>query len=348
MNPLHLLPTVFLIPALAPSTAGDGPTLSFEKGRTVRQSWTLTQEREVESSTLQIMGNEQDVGSGSSVSSSRSMEVLDTVLAAEEGRLMALRRDHETLSAGRDVEGIESSEGVVVQEGGETSPLEGLAVTFTRGEGGAFEAAWADEDDQGEDAWLEGLRAMGYLDGLLPADEIAEGDTWELPGSFVAQLLSPLGQVDVDDEGGPDAPEGAIAISIPTPGDLLDWTDMEGDIVARWESTETEDGPRRARIVLTLDLETTFDLVDRLEDAAVERGADESYDSAELVRTLEGEVIVLWDLDAHLPMSVDGELEGTSVFDAAWTLAANGLDLDIAVAQESSEIIEVAGRFAVE
>lgn len=348
MCPYELLTTLLLVPAYSPTDGG--PALRFAAQQTLRQSWSIAVETEVERSVLRFSEDqEQDVGSGSSVASTRTLEAVDTVRAADGGRLGTVRRDFKTLQSGRDVAGLEDGEGLTVTEGGETSPLEGLAVTFTRGEDGEFVAAWADDEKQGEDEWLPGLRAEGFLAGMLPGEEVSEGARWEVSAAFLAELLEPLGDVDVEVEPeAPDVPEGGIVISLRSPDDFLDWASFEGTITARWVATETEDGPRRARIELELDLETSVDLSSAFEEAAAKRGADEPYSSAQLERKVEGRVIVLWNLDTNLPLSVEGELEGSLDFDAAWTLSNGDFELELETELESTQTMTLAASFTVE
>lgn len=345
MNSLQTLPALLLLAPLA----GDGPALTFTKGQALTQAWTIKAERTADVASITFNGNEQDIGTGSTSTSVASVEVVDRVLEAKDGALTRFSRTYDTVSSSREVEGFDAGEGVSVDEGDDTSALQGLEVVFAYDEDeGAHEAAWG-EDSEGEEEWLEGLVAHSYLPGLLPDEEVSEGDAWDLSPEFVTALLKPLGEVQVEEgEDGPEAPEGGIAISVPNANDHFDWTAIEGDIKARWKSTEADDDRRVAEIVLSVELNGSQDLSEALEDAAADRGVEESYEVADASLDLEGEVVVLWDLDANRPLSVSGELEGASAFEAAWTIDAGFAQIDIACERENAERYVIEAAFGAE
>lgn len=348
MNPLYALPFLALFTPVAPSS-GDVPALNFSKGQTLTQTWDIKAERSTESATFTIQENEQDLGSGSTATNTSSMEIVDRVLEAKDGGLTKFSRTFESLGSSRDVEGFESSEGIRVQEGDETSALQGQEVIFTfDADADEYERAFG-EDSEGEDDWLDELVPNSYLPGLLPEDEVAAGDTWEVDAAFARAILRPLGEVNVEEGGDdPDVPEGGIAVSVPSPDDAFDWAEIEGEIKARWAETDEEDGKRVAKIVVAVELSGTYDLSDALEEASADRGAEETFDTADYTQELEGELVVLWDLANDRPVSLEGTLEGSTVFEALWTLDAGVMELELATDREASERYEIAAQFSAE
>ena len=139
-----------------------------------------------------------------------------------------------------------------------------------------------------------------------------------------------------------------VRLEIPTPENSADLSDFGGAITARWTSTEEEDERTLATIVLDLDLSGSFDLTDELEDEAADRRADESWDSADLERSLAGEVTVVWDLTHDLPASVSGELTGTGRVACAWTVNAGSFELPVEFDRESTERITFEASYTLE
>lgn len=342
--------TLVPLTLLLPLAGSDSPTLRLESGTTLRQEWTVASEKRVASSTLTVMGNDQDIGSGITVERTSKRAAVDAVEEAEDGVLSVLRRTYETVRKTVDYVGSEDVEGAEFTGAGETtSLLEGSEVVFRRdADAGTFDARFA-EDSDGDDAWLEDLRVEAHLGWLAPAEEVAEGDTWEVEASAIACILEPLaGAMIEEDTDGPDVPEGGIAITAPRPWDVYDPAELEGEIVARWVATETEDDERLARIELEIDLEGTFDLSNALTEHADARGANEEFTRAEYERSIAGTLTVLWDLERDVPRSVDGELEGTEEFEVEWTLSADVAELELGASGESEDTIRIEATFSLE
>ncbi len=348
---MHAPLTLFAAVLFAPA-AGDQLALQFKADQTVAQTWSITQKSEVSTASLTVMGNDQDIGSDSVSTRTAEFEVTDTVHEAADGGLSKFTRKFETIDTASDTERNEESEAVYVEEEGSPSPLLGQEVLFTYdGDSGEYDAEYA-EGSEGEGDWLDGLRpSESYLGGLLPEEAPAEGDSWEVGPEFLASLLEPLGEVDVeedvDDDGGPDQPPGAVAITVPSGDDHMDWSGLEGELKATWVKTEEEDGKRIAVIELAVDASGEFDLAEALEEEASERGSEDTFQSAILQRTFEGEVTIRWDLDAGLPMDLEGELTGTTRFFAEWTVSVQ-IELELTLEHESSDEIAFSAGFEVQ
>ncbi len=337
-----LLGSLLLVPFALP---GDAPALVHKEGQTISRSWSLTTVRKVEEATLSLMGNDQDIGSGSVRSNQQTLEVSDQIAAVAEGRATRFRRSYDSLESERETEGIEETETLRLSAQEGASELEGQVVEFEQDAG-----AWARSygaDSSGEPEWLDELAVDMDLAALLPVDdeggpvEVAVGDSWDVPFSFIGDLLSPGGTLQVHSKEDVDVPEGGISIQVPSTGDTARWDELEGDLVATYEELVAEEGqPRLARIVLEIDLSGEIDLVDELEQAASDRGAEESFTAATVERELTGRVEILWNLDASLPQSLEGALECAVTMDCEWTIAAGEMELEIA--SDSSGTVEYA------
>ena len=325
---LRLASTLLVAPFLL---ADDSPRLGHAADTELTRTWSIRTVRSIEDATMTMNENPQDIGSGSTSTSTVDLTVVDRIAAAADGAPTRFTRTYEAIDTDSKMEGMEESEGMEVRMDQGSSELAGLAVDFTwDADSEEWSRDWNEESD-GDDEWLEDLTVDMDLRGILPDDDVEVGASWDVPIGVLSDLLTPGGTLEVFDTGDDDLPEGGIAIMIPSPGDVGRWAELEGDVRARFAGIVEEDGPRVAKIVLEIDVEGEVDLVDELEERATERGADEEYTEATLTRTLEGEITVEWDLAGGHFAAVDGVLEGSVEFYASWTIALQGFDLEIEV-----------------
>ncbi len=327
--------SLLLLPLL--SLSADTPRVAHGVGRELVRTHEVSSARSIDSATLSFLGQEQDVGSGTERSKTLSLVVEDKIVAAADGAPLKFSRGFAVVSSEADVGEVEGTE---VRTSSGPSELEGLGVIFTRD---AADEEWAceyDEESDGEAAWLDELTPGMELSSILPEADVAVGDSWEVPVSILGDLLRPGGAVDVTSPEDVDVPEGGIAIAVPSGPKDGGWDSFEGDIVARYESIDEEDG-RRAKIVLTLELSSELDQAAELEAAAAERGVEETYSEATLNRDLSGEVVILWDLIGHHALSAEGTLTGSNQFYAAWTI--NGpMEIELEYEEEGSLEYEIS------
>jgi len=333
---LKTSPLLFVLPLL--SLSADTPRIEHGASRELVRTYEVSSARSIDTAVINVMGQDQDVGSGMTRSKTLSLVVADKILAAKDGAPTRFHREFTSASTDQDVGELE---GVEVVDASGSSELEGLGVIFTRD---AEDGEWGreyDEDSEGEDEWLEELAPGMDLSSILPEGEVAVGDSWDVPVSILGDLLRPGGTVDVKSDLGPDVPEGGVAVTVPGVPEDGGWDAFEGEVVARYESIEEEDG-RQAKIILTFELSGELDRVEDLEAEAAERGADEEYSEALLTRSLSGEVVVRWDLVGHHALSAEGTLTGESTFNAAWTIDAGQMQLELVYEEEGSLEYEVS------
>lgn len=332
--------TLLVLPfALA---ANDTPQLQHTEGAAIERAFTVESRRSIDTSTLSLMGNDQDIGTGSERTSTLNLEVIDTIKKVVDGRATSFVRAFDAVSTEAATEGMEESEGVVVRDDDGASELEGAAVAFTWDADAEEWKLAFDEDTTGDDDWLEDLDQDLDLARLFPDDAKPEvGDSWDLDGEFLMALLNPGGTVEIqpeDDDS--DLPEGGIALTIPSADASKHWEDLEGEVVATYAEIVEED-PRLARIVIKVDVSSEVDLVEMLEEEASERGVDETYSEAITTRELAGEITVLWDLGANRLHSLSGEIEGPVELSATWSLDAGGMELEVSYEEIADQTFAV-------
>ncbi len=313
--------------------SGDVPRYAVEADDMASSAWTIRTVRETTSATMFLMDNEHDVGSGSTTDRTLTVELSDEFnKASEDGAPLTITRSYETLQTGVDAEGLDDGEVEAILEEGQ-SDLAGLSVVFTYDADAEEWSAAYHEDSEGDDEWLDDLDARVDLADLFAGaddDGPTPGDSWDLDPTFLSQVLNPGGDVIVIESEGPDEPEeGSIAITLPDGGEIDRFDEYEGELVATFKEIVEEDEQRFAKIVVKVDVEADLDVIDDLEDMIEEGAAEISYSEGNLVRTFEGELTILWDLDGNHAVSLEGELSGVSEFAVEWSLSMDEMELEI-------------------
>ena len=328
---------------------GDTPQYTCKAGDTRSCAWTRTTETEIKSSTLSIMGENRDIGSDSTSTTSLTLEFNEEVKeATEDGTPAQIVRTYGTITQNQDREGLESTDAMRVVDNDATSQLEGQTVVFKFDQDSEEWDAAFDEEPTGEAEWLEELSPRIDLAEFLPEGDEAPvlGASWDLDPELLAHLMNPGGEVMTAEASEPDdSPEGSISLTVPTGGIDGHFDALEGELAATFSEIVEDGGRRLAKIVIEADLSADIDLTDELEEKAAERGAEESYSEATSSNTIEGEITLLWDLEANCVASVSGEMAGTVEFDAQWSINAGGMDLDVAVATEAVVEYAIAATF---
>ncbi len=328
--------------------ANDSPVFTLEQDDTLSSAWKISSKRETITANLQIMGSDQDVGSGSTTTTARVVELSEEYPKVTEGGApLRIVRSYETLSTGQERGGEELEDVKFLDTEGE-SDLSGSSVVFTyEPDSDEWSAAYA-EDAEGEEDWLDELAPRVDLAGLLDGadDEIEVGSSWELSPSFLNDVLDPGGAViQLADPEVDDAPEGAIQLRLPGESSIKRYDDLEGEITASFTEIVEEDDMRLAKIVVEVNVEAELDVIEDLEAEADERGSAETYAEGILTRALEGKLTVLWNLGENRAESIEGELTGSAEMDVEWSMSNGEMELEIVFHQEVDVEHEIEGTF---
>ncbi|MEM8709916.1 MAG: hypothetical protein AAGG01_03110 [Planctomycetota bacterium] len=346
---MKIITCASLAVAAAATCSEEVPTYRCAPEDTASSAWTLETVREVSEASLSLMGNSQDIGSGSTSTSTLTLEVSEEIAkATEEGGPLVISRSYETVTVDVEREGLEESEGMVIRDDDGSSELEGATVIFEFDEDAEDWSASFAEDSSGSEEWLEELAPRIDLASLLPGgDPPAVGDTWDIDPAHLVDLLLPGGEVVVDTpEDSGDVPDGAISITVPSAGDIKGHDELEGDLTGTFQEVVAEDEGSFARIVIKVDVSAEIDIVDLLEQAAEDRGVEESYNEAVLDRAMEGELTLLWDLKNHRAASLEGVLSGTEELVADWSIDAGGNNIEIQVSSSAEITKTIEATFA--
>lgn len=282
---LHRILPVLILLAIAPSQE---LTFAPREGGSVRTSIEREVELAVESFVMLIDGEEMP-GHGTVPESEVRIEerfvFLDRYEEVAAGRVTRLVRTYEELASRRE-EDANTPTGPLERESQAEYELEGLSVEFGWDEDdGSYTASFA--EGEGDEDLLEGLWAELDFRQFLPAEDVSEGDAWDVPGTVFAHLAAPGGDLVVGNDEG-------------------QWAEPNLELARAYtgEVTCTSLGERTVEDRVLQAVGVTMELSAKSTDEV-----DEGERTQEFVYELEGEL--LWDAAAgHLhSLELAGRLE---------------------------------------
>ncbi len=252
----------------------------------------------LESVELSVDGDEHPVPKpeGVSIEADETVVLVDEVVSIGDGRPLELKRTFETIA-----ETNLYSNGDEEAETRQTSDLEGSTVVFRwDAEQEQYEVEFEDED--GDEDLLEGLVEDMDMRGLLPAEEVALGDTWEVEVEVYKALMWPGGDLERYDEDAGEVDEDQQELN------RLVLESLGGEATVTLVEILEEDGLRLALLELELEVEAGAEL----EIEGGDEGPESLLRAVALARTVSGQV--LWNLDQGVLQSMSLEADSTMEF----------------------------------
>lgn len=235
-----------------------------------------------------------------SIAETETVTFTDEYLALEDGRTTKLRRRFDALTetSSRTSTGEEGESEETSEEG--ESELEGHTVDLTwDAEAETWGAAFAAEDEGGDEELLAELEHHADLVEFLPEGEVAIGAEWTVPAAAFLNLSNPSGELHLDTPSDKDEDDDDLQ-------DQLD-ENIEGEITAKLVSVE--DG--LATIELKLELKTSGE-VDQGTQEVDESTSVEMERAVQLEFDLEG--LLVWHVEEGRPVSF--VIEGALAFES--------------------------------
>lgn len=295
-----------LDPASTADRSAHELALAPAEGLVLAKSCSFHVEMSMETFTLELNGEEMELPERPEVlnQSEGVLVVRDTYGATSDGRVQSLTRAYGEVTQRDRSNGGPDGE---IDEDKE-SDLQGLTVVFTWDDDEEDYTAEFSEDDADEDEdLLEDLEGDMDFGGLLPDDEVEEGDTWTIDTDGFQAVLEFGGDFHFDDE--EDGPQEELI------DEAID-ENLEGEITATL--TSVSDGI--AVITITAELEgsaedeSTEDLGETGFEVEVARVATVTMDlEGELRWDIEGGHLVALSMSGDMTMEMDET--GTSDFD---------------------------------
>lgn len=233
-----------------------------------------------------------------------------------------------------------------------SSPLVGESVVFTRSEGGAedgsaFEVSWPGESERDE-TLLAGLIWESDYQFLLPDEAVEEGDSWEVDAARAWTLLAPSGELHFlpsERVPGDDVvPVGALVGAGLLSMNEAAGEELDGELEVTLAAIEEEDGARIARLDLSLEGSLEMDRHGRFAAALEALDAPEGDKELEFGIDVEGEGVLLWDLERNMPRSMKLELDFGAESRMVWPEAVLGYETQFEATFEVSGVSALTYR----
>lgn len=340
----RILVPVLAIPALvAFSPAGVQLSFAPSKGLTVTKTIEQTSEMALEEMVTVVNGNEMDQGMDMETAQTTSFVFTDSYAEMASGQPAKLVRKFDKLSDTNVNEMSHPMMGDMDEETASESELEGLTVEFRwDAEGGDYVAKFP-EDEEGDEALLEGLAEDVDLRAFLPDGEVDEGESWEVEPSAMRAVLAPGGDLKLEADGG-----GGMMSSGPQPSMEQILGEMEGKVTATFTGTREVEGTSMAVIKLAIEISSSNDLADFLTEQMANQEMPEGMDfemdveSMDMEFALEGEGELLWNMKAGILGSLSIEGDSSVTTDMAMTVNAMGQE------QAMENSVTLAGSTTIE
>lgn len=227
------------------------------------------------------------------------------------------------------------------------SELEGKTVVFTWDEeSGDYKKKF--DPEEGDDELLEDLFEDMDLRALLPANEVAEGDEWEIPVKELATILAPGGNLAmVPEEMDAEQMMGSMGMG----GSMADFLSelLDGEATGKFLGVRDFEGKQLAAIKVTLDISSSNDMtetvLEMMEDADLPPEAQMDFDHIDVEFTLEGEGELLWDLEAGRAFSFELSGPTTMTYDVGISMEMGTEAMTIEQMMEMSGTLNLSATF---
>ena len=265
-----------------------------------------------------------------------NLDVLDVFSDVADGRATELVRTYNAIEG--------SAEGGGETEEGSFDDLVGQTVQFVWDEETEqYDRSVLDEDADLEEDLVQSLAVEIDMSGLLPENEVAVGDTWEVPGEMMAGLLVP----GIDFKSAANIDNEAVA---EIPGEIMDAlrVSMEEAIIECKYSELSGDGDDESAVIaFTMTAEVSLDLgevmASQMDEAAAQMEMEMDEFTVDLSLELTGEM--LWNVKGHRFNSY--EMNGEIALDAYMTMSMGGGQMEIEGEAEATSEFTVEGSATV-
>lgn len=348
MNCTRTLVLAALAAPLLCSSIAPGDSLAYRpaSGTKLSRSWVVKQDMTLDEMNMTMNGQPlpMDLQMDMDMTNETKIDVSDTIVSFADGRPSELRRSYDSLGSASsfNVEMPQMPEGGMEQSTTGSSKLQGKTVQF-KWDAEKGEYAKAYHESEGEADLLEGIELDMDLAGLLPKDEKEVGDTWDIDVKELRALLMPGGDVGIrpEDKG----EEGAGMPGMDGMGDLKDLVGdlLEGSAKAEYIGIQDIEGGKFAVIKLKIDIESSNDLSDKIEEmAGAIAGAEMDVEHMDLEFALEAEGTLLWDVASGHVRKLDLTGKSTMKMDIGMSIDAQGQSMKIEQQMAMSGTMSIA------
>ena len=330
LRPLLCIPVFTLLAA----PIAENLVIKDTVGSSLRRSFDVEVSRNLDSVTQTVNGEERSGDVEESSTNSFRVVVVDHVDEVDGDRAKLFTRSFET------IEGHVARSSNIRGRSNESefdliSDIIGQKVQFRMEDG-----EWVAEapDESGVDAvYLPGFVASLDFAEMVPPDEVAVGDTWDVSLDLIQVLTRPGGELGLHPEQQDDF----------SPDDILPEPERSGTITATYKGP-SDDDDSLGIVELSVDVESTTDLTAlmRAQIAGAPAPPGTSLPEIQFAKrtsALEGVGTALWDLRGHRLHSMDLTFESEETVAQEMTVSGpGGQQADVQSSQVSSGTLAIA------
>ncbi|MEM1448451.1 MAG: hypothetical protein AAF726_00435 [Planctomycetota bacterium] len=321
---------------LAFSGTADKISFSPTAGSSVVKTFTSTTTMELDDMGMTMNGEPSPMTPDMEM----SMEIVNTITvtdeygATSEGRPASLSRTYDAIGAEMEMDVVVNmmgNEDSQSPSGSGSSELEGTTVVFKwNGDSGEYDIAFA-EGEEGDEDLLENLAEDMDLRGLLPSEDIAAGDGYDIELTSLIDVLAPGGDLKMDME-----VDGESAMGGPDPAMMSDFRrffeDMlEGKASGKFTGTRDAGGVQVAVIEIEIEIDASADMADMASElmGGEEMPAEVSIDRLDIQMTYEGAGELLWNMSKGHVHGLDLKADISIGMDMAMAMDMGGQSMDL-------------------
>lgn len=274
--------------------------------------------------------------------SQQTLKATDEYGAVSNGKIEKLTRTYDVISMTNDTDvDMQVMKNSTSVKG--TSPLESKSIEFDwNPEEDAYDVSYAEGED-GDGDLLDGLDVDLDLAGLLPAEELEVGESYEIDPAELVNVLSPGGDMKLEME-----VEGeAIGMGAQSPeqsGDMREYFEqgVEGDVTGTFKEMRAVEGVEVAVIELDVAIESVADLAEQAAEMGSGMPPSMNVEIGKLDMSLEyeGAGELLWNVAAGHIHSLTLSADMAVTMDMAMTIENQGeMSMKIAMVGTSDTTI---------
>lgn len=277
-----------------------------------------------------------------SMSMGQTITITDEYVAMADGQPAKLARTFDAIGTDLEME-VNAGGQASSPTGSGSSPLEGSTVVFTwNGETETYDTAFA-EGEEGDDDHLVNLVEDMDLRGLLPSDELAEGDSYEIEVTAFADVIAAGGDLKLEMEVDGDTASAGVDPEMMTDFRKFFEEMLEGDASGKYVGTREVDGVKVAVIEIEVELNASADMSELAAESMGEQlpeGIEVNIDRMDVEMTYEGKGELHWNMSKGVIHGLELKADMEMNMDMAMGMAMGGNEMEMSMEMVMSGSIE--------
>lgn len=317
-----------------------------KEGTTVTKTFMTTTAMDIDDMTMLMNGEPAPMPEMEmTMEMAQTVTVTDEYVGMADGKPSKLARTFDAISSDLEME-VNAAGQSQTPNGSGSSPLEGSTIVFSwNGETEEYDIAFAEGED-GDADLLEGLKENMDLRGLLPKDELSEGESYDIDLKAFVDVLAPGGNLHLDMEVDGQMAGGGIDPEMMTDFSKFFEDLLEGQASGKYTGTRDVGGVKCAVIEIEVQIDAAADMAELAKDSMGEgmpEGMEIDIEHMDVEMSYEGSGELLWNMSKGVIHSFNLEADMDMMMDMGMAMAMGGQDMEMTMemAMSGSVVNEV-------